>query len=332
MSETNMLIYQSEDGEIKLQITLQDETFWLTQKQLATLFQVSVPTINEHIKNICAENELSQEATIRNFLIVQTEGKREVRRDLEHYNLDMIISVGYRVKSHIATKFRQWATARLKEYFIKGFVMDDERLKEAKNDYFDELLARIRDIRSSEKLFYRKVLDIYATSIDYDSKDNLSMEFFKTIQNKMHYASHGNTAAELVYKRVNSENLNLGMTSYSGEKPTKKEASIAKNYLTKNELDTLNRIVSMYLEFAELQAKMKKQMYMKDWIKKLDDFLNISDFEILENKGVISHQKALEKVNAEYEVYKQKTKNELSKVEKDFIEYIEKDVKALQGK
>lgn len=332
MSETNMLIYQSEDGEIKLQITLQDETFWLTQKQLATLFQVSVPTINEHIKNICAENELNQEATIRNFLIVQTEGKREVRRDLEHYNLDMIISVGYRVKSHIATKFRQWATARLKEYFIKGFVMDDERLKEAKNDYFDELLARIRDIRSSEKLFYRKVLDIYATSIDYDSKDNLSMEFFKTIQNKMHYASHGNTAAELVYKRVNSENLNLGMTSYSGEKPTKKEASIAKNYLTKNELDTLNRIVSMYLEFAELQAKMKKQMYMKDWIKKLDDFLNISDFEILENKGVISHQKALEKVNAEYEVYKQKTKNELSKVEKDFIEYIEKDVKALQGK
>ncbi len=332
MSETNMLIYQSEDGETKLQITLQDETLWLTQKQLATLFQVSVPTINEHIKNICAENELNQEATIRNFLIVQTEGKREVRRDLEHYNLDMIISVGYRVKSHIATKFRQWATTRLKEYFIKGFVMDDERLKEAKNDYFDELLARIRDIRSSEKLFYRKVLDIYATSIDYDSKDNLSMEFFKTIQNKMHYASHGNTAAELVYKRVNSENLNLGMTSYSGEKPTKKEASIAKNYLTKNELDTLNRIVSMYLEFAELQAKMKKQMYMKDWIKKLDDFLNISDFEILENKGVISHQKALEKVNAEYEVYKQKTKNELSKVEKDFIEYIEKDVKALQGK
>lgn len=332
MSETNMLIYQSEDGEIKLQITLQDETFWLTQKQLATLFQVSVPTINEHIKNICAENELNQEATIRNFLIVQTEGKREVRRDLEHYNLDMIISVGYRVKSHIATKFRQWATTRLKEYFIKGFVMDDERLKEAKNNYFDELLARIRDIRSSEKLFYRKVLDIYATSIDYDSKDNLSMEFFKTIQNKMHYASHGNTAAELVYKRVNSENLNLGMTSYNGEKPTKKEASIAKNYLTKNELDTLNRIVSMYLEFAELQAKMKKQMYMKDWIKKLDDFLNISDFEILENKGVISHQKALEKVNAEYEVYKQKTKNELSKVEKDFIEYIEKDVKALQGK
>ncbi|MCD4667874.1 MAG: virulence RhuM family protein [Sulfurimonas sp.] len=332
MSETSMLIYQSEDGETKLQITLQDETLWLTQKQLSNLFQVSVPTINEHIKNIYAENELSKEATIRNFLIVQTEGKREVKRDLEHYNLDMIISVGYRVKSHIATKFRQWATTRLKEYLIKGFVMDDERLKEAKNDYFDELLARIRDIRSSEKQFYRKVLDIYATSIDYDPKNDLSVEFFKTIQNKIHYASHGNTAAELVYKRVDSQKLNLGMTSFNGKKPTKKEVSIAKNYLSEDELDTLNRIVSMYLEYAELQAKMKKQMYMKNWIKKLDDFLTISDFEILKTKGIVSHKSALEKANKEYELYKQKTQDELSKVEKDFLEQLEATTKKIEGK
>lgn len=327
MNETNIIIYQSEDGKTELQITLQDETVWLTQEQMSELFQKARSTINEHIKNIYAENELAEEETMKKF------GNSEFsKKPTNFYNLDVIISVGYRVKSFQGTKFRQWATAKIKEYLVKGFVMDDERLKEAKNDFFDELLARIRDIRASEKVFYRKVLDIYATSVDYDPQNDLSVEFFKTIQNKMHYASHGQTAAELVFSRVDSTKPNLGMTSFNGNKPTKKEVSIAKNYLNEDELDTLNRIVSMYLEYAELQAKMKKQMYMKDWIKKLDDFLTISDFEVLKTKGVISHQNALNKANEEYEFYKQKTKDELSKVEKDFLEQLEKSAKKIEGK
>ncbi|HRL08797.1 MAG TPA: virulence RhuM family protein [Aliarcobacter sp.] len=316
MSE--MIIYQDDSGTTNLEVKLENETLWLSQKQLSELFDVTTATINEHIKNIYYEKELEKDSTIRKFLIVQQEGTRNVKRDIEHYNLDMIISVGYRVKSNIATRFRQWATARIKEYIIKGFVMDDERLKQAKNSYFDELLERIRDIRSSEKLFWQKILDIYATSIDYDPSDEASQEFFKTIQNKMHFATHGHTAAEIIYQRVDSTKPFIGMTNFSGCKPTKKEASIAKNYLNNEELDTLNRIVTTYLEFAELQAKKRKTMKMRDWIKKLDDFLSLSDFDVLQTKGKISHTEALKKANEEYEKYKVQMINEKSKVQIDF--------------
>ena len=326
MSE--MIIYQNENGTTNLDIKLENETLWLSQKQLSELFSVTIATINEHIKNIYKEKELEENPTIRNFLIVQKEGNRKVKRDIEHYNLDMIISVGYRVKSNIATKFRQWATARLKEYMIKGFVLDDERLKDAKNSYFDELLERIRDIRSSEKLFWQKVLDIYATSIDYDANDDTSQNFFKTIQNKMHFATHGHTAAEIVHQRVDSTKDNLGMTNFSGEKPTKREVIIAKNYLRDDELDTLNRIVTSYLEFAELQAKKRKAMKMQDWIKKLDDFLTLGDFELLKTKGIVSHKQALQKANEEYDKYKKIAVNEKSRVESDF----ENAIKSIENK
>ncbi|PHS58555.1 MAG: cell filamentation protein Fic [Sulfurimonas sp.] len=326
MSE--MIIYQNEDGTTELDIKLENETLWLSQKQLSELFSVTTATINEHIKNIYKEKELEENPTIRNFLIVQQEGNRKVKRDIEHYNLDMIISVGYRVKSNIATKFRQWATARLTEYIIKGFVMDDEKLKNAKNSYFDVLLARIRDIRSSEKLFWQKVLDIYATSSDYDSNDDTSQDFFKTIQNKMHFATHGNTAAEIVHQRVDSTKVNLGMTNFSGVKPTKREVSIAKNFLNDDELDTLNRIVTSYLEFAELQAKRRKVMKMQDWIKKLDDFLTLGDFDVLQTKGIISYKQALKKANEEYDKYKAIAINEKSRVESDF----EDAIKSIENK
>ena len=316
MSE--MIIYQDDSGTTNLEVKLENETLWLSQKQLSELFDVTTATINEHIKNIYYEKELEKDSTIRKFLIVQQEGTRNVKRDIEHYNLDMIISVGYRVKSNIATRFRQWATARIKEYIIKGFVMDDERLKQAKNSYFDELLERIRDIRSSEKLFWQKILDIYATSIDYDPSDEASQEFFKTIQNKMHFATHGHSASEIIYQRVDSTKPFIGMTNFSGCKPTKKEALIAKNYLNNEELDTLNRIVTTYLEFAELQAKKRKTMKMRDWIKKLDDFLSLSDFDVLQTKGKISHTQALKKANEEYEKYKVQMINEKSKVQIEF--------------
>jgi len=325
---SEILIYQKEDGQTDIEVKLENETLWLSQKQMAELFGVTKQNISLHIQNIFQEQELSPDATVKNFLTVQQEGKRKVKREIEHYSLDMIISVGYRVKSKIATKFRQWATRQLKEYIIKGFVMDDERLKEAKNNYFDELLERIRDIRSSEKIFWRKVLDIYATSIDYDPNDEVSQEFFKTIQNKMHYATHGKTAAEIIYERADSSKPYMGMTNFSGNKPKKQEISIAKNYLSKDELDTLNRLVSSYLEFAELQAKKRKPMRMVDWIKKLDDFLNLSDFNILKHKGKISHTQALQKANKEYDKYKQKIINQKSKVEMDF----EKAVAKLEDK
>jgi len=325
---SDIVIYQDEEGVATLEVTLQDETLWLSQKQLAELFGVTTATINEHIKNIYKEKELEVHSTIRKFLIVQQEGKRSVKREIEHYGLDMIISVGYRVKSKIATRFRQWATQQLKEYLIKGFVMDDERLKEAKNSYFDELLERIRDIRSSEKLFWKKVLDIYATSVDYDPSDEMSQTFFKTIQNKMHFDTHEKTAAEIVYARVDSSKPNVGMTNFSGARPTKKEVAIAKNYLNDDELDTLNRLVTSYLEFAELQAKKRKPMKMQDWIKKLDDFLNLSDFEILQHRGKISHTQALKKANAEYDKYKAVLIEQKSKAEEDF----EKAIKAIEAK
>ena len=325
MSE--IIIYQNEEGQTDIEVKLEDETLWLSQKQMAELFGVTKQNISLHIQNIYEEQELMPQATIKKYLTVQTEGKRKVKREIEHYNLDMIISVGYRVKSKIATRFRQWATKRLKEYIIKGFIIDDERLKEAKNSYFDELLERIRDIRSSEKVFYKKVLDIYATSIDYDPNDEISIQFFKTIQNKMHYATSQKTAAEIVYERVDGSKPYMGMTNFSGTKPTKREVSIAKNYLTQDELDTLNRLVTSYLEFAELQAKKRKPMRMIDWIKKLDDFLTLSDFEVLTHKGKISHKQALEKTHKEYEKYKKEVLKQKSKAEIDF----ERAIKKLDG-
>jgi hypothetical protein len=331
-SNSEILIYQSQDGQTKIQTRLVDETVWLTQAQMAELFGKAKSTISEHIKNIFLEEELTAEATVRNFRTVQKEGAREVTRELEFYNLDVIISVGYRVKSSQGTKFRQWATSRLREYIVKGFTMNDDLLKEAGGgNYFDELLARIRDIRSSEKVFWRKVLDIYATSIDYEPKAASSLSFFKTIQNKMHWAAHGHTAAEVVYQRIDADKPNLGLTAFKGESPTKKEIEIAKNYLNKDELELLNRMVTAYLELAELQALNRKPMYMKDWVARLDDFLKMTGNDILSNAGTISHQKALEKAHTEYEKFKELNKNNLSKVEKDYIKQIENTAKKLKG-
>jgi hypothetical protein len=315
-----ILLYQTEDGETRVEVRLQEETVWLSQKQLADLFQKDVRTINEHIKNIYEEGELLPEGTIRKFRIVQKEGSREVSRQVDHYNLDVIISTGYRVRSHRGTQFRIWATQKLREYIIKGFAMDDERLKQAgSSNYFDELLARIRDIRSSEKVFWRKVLDIYATSIDYDPHTDMSREFFAVIQNKMHWAAHGHTAAEIIAGRADAESPNMGLTSFSGDKPRKADVTVAKNYLTEKELDILNRIVSFYLEFAELQALEQRPMYMNDWIIKLDDFLKLSGREILDHAGSVSHQQALDKAHGEYEQFRLAHLNDTSAVEKHFL-------------
>lgn len=326
--KSNILIYQTEDGQTKIQTRLEDETVWLTQEQMAELFQKSRSTINEHIKNIYEEKELEEIVTMKKF------GNSEfAKKPTNFYNLDVIISVGYRVKSLQGTKFRQWATARLKEYIIKGFTMNDELLKQAGGgNYFEELLERIRDIRSSEKVFWRKVLDIYATSIDYNPKADSSMLFFQTVQNKMHWAVHGNTAAEIVYQRADSTKPNMGLTNFKGNKPTKQEAEIAKNYLNVDELTLLNRMVTAYIEMAEIQAMSKTPMYMKDWIARLDDFLKMTGKDILAHAGTISHEKAIQKVNEEYLTYKEKTKNELSKVEEDFIEHLEATAKALKIK
>lgn len=333
MNDTKIVIYQSEDGKTKIQTQLENETLWLTQKSIAELFNVTTATINEHIKNIYLENELEENPTIRDFLIVQTEGQRKVERTIKHYNLDMIIALGYRVKSTPATQFRKWATIILNEYVVKGFAMNDELLKDkGGGDYFDELLARIRDIRSSEKVFWRKVLDIYSTSVDYDPKSKTSVEFFQTVQNKLHWAAHGHTAAEIIYERVSSDKLNSGLTTFKGSKPTKQEAQIAKNYLNSDELEILNRIVTAYLEMAELQALNRKPMYMSDWIERLDGFLTMTGNDILNHKGTISHKQAINRASQEYEIYKKNTKNLASKVEEDFIETIENKTKVLKSK
>ena len=328
--QSNILIYQTEDGQTKIQTRLEDETVWLTQAQLCELFQKSKPTISEHIKHIFEDGELIEDAVVRNFRTTANDGKNY---DTNFYNLDVIISVGYRVKSLQGTKFRQWATARLKEYIIKGFTMNDELLKQAGGgNYFEELLERIRDIRSSEKVFWRKVLDIYATSIDYDPKADSSMLFFQTVQNKMHWAVHGNTAAEIVYQRADSTKPNMGLTNFKGNKPTKQEAEIAKNYLNVDELTLLNRMVTAYIEIAEIQAMSKTPMYMKDWIARLDDFLKMTGKDILSHAGAVSHEKAIQKVNEEYMSYKERTKDELSHVEEDFIAYLDSAAKALKIK
>lgn len=328
MTNSNILIYQTEDGKTNIQTRLENETVWLTIEQMSELFQKSRSTINEHILNIYNEKELEKELSLRKIGISDFSTK-----PTNFYNLDMIISVGYRVKSQQGTKFRQWATARLKEYIVKGFTMNDELLKQAGGgDYFEELLSRIRDIRSSEKVFWRKVLDIYSTSIDYDPKSDTSILFFQTIQNKMHWAAHRHTAAEIVYERANSDKENMGLTSFKGLNPNKKEIEIAKNYLDEEELNILNRMVTAYLEIAELQALNRKPMYMKDWIEKIDEFLKMTGNDILTHAGMISHNQALEKANSEYEKYKDKIKNELSNVEKDFIKQLDTTAKTLKKK
>ena len=319
------LLYTTADGHIRIEARMQGETMWLTQKQLAELFQTSIPNINMHIKNIFEEGELTSEATIQDFLTVRSEGNREVKRNLTCYNLDMIISVGYRIKSHVATHFRQWATQRLREYIIKGFALDDQRLKQAGGgNYFDELLARIRDIRSAEKVFWLKVLDIYATSIDYNPSTETSRQFFAAIQNKVHWASHGHTAAEIIHSRADASKQNMGMTTWAGDTPRRADAEVAKNYLNEHELEILNRIVSMYLEFAELQALSRTPMYMTDWIVKLDDFLKISGREILTHVGTVSHEKALRKAHEEYEKYRHAMLEEPTPVERLFLETAKK--------
>lgn len=325
MEETSIIIYQTEDGATKIETRLENETVWLTIEQMAELFQKSRSTINEHILNIYEEQELDVEQSMRKI------GNSDFStKPTNFYNLDVIISVGYRVKSQQGTKFRQWATARLREYIVKGFTMNDDLLKQAGGgNYFEELLARIRDIRSSEKVFWRKVLDIYATSIDYDPKLDISIHFFQTVQNKMHWAAHGHTAAEIIYQRIDSKKHNLGLTYIKGNKPTKQETEIAKNYLNEEELNVLNRMVTAYLELAELQALGRKPMYMKDWIERLDDFVIMTGNSILQNAGTISHTQALKKANLEYEKHKEKMKNELSEGEKHFVKQIEKTVKKL---
>lgn len=289
MDKGQFLLYQTPDGESKIEVKLQDDTVWLSLDQMAELFQRNKSTISRHIKNVLEEGELLADSTIANFATVQNEGKRHVERQITYYNLDMIISVGYRVHSYRGVQFRIWATKVLKDYIVKGFALNDDLLKRAGGgNYFDELLARIRDIRSSEKVFYRKILEIYALSIDYDPRVEMTQKFFKTVQNKMHYSVHGHTAAEIIYERADAQKDFMGLTTWSGAMPTKPEAEIAKNYLTQDEIKSLNRIVSLYLDFAELQAEEHRPMYMKDWINILDDFLRISRKDILTHAGKIT--------------------------------------------
>ncbi len=289
MDKGQFLLYQTPDGESKIEVKLQDDTVWLSLDQMAELFQRNKSTISRHIKNVLEEGELLADSTIANFATVQNEGKRHVERQITYYNLDMIISVGYRVHSYRGVQFRIWATKVLKDYIVKGFALNDDLLKRAGGgNYFDELLARIRDIRSSEKVFYRKILEIYALSIDYDPRVEMTQKFFKTVQNKMHYSVHGHTAAEIIYERADAQKDFMGLTTWSGAMPTKPEAEIAKNYLTQDEIKSLNRIVSLYLDFAEMQAEEHRPMYMKDWINILDDFLRISRKDILTHAGKIT--------------------------------------------
>lgn len=320
-----ILLYQTEDGKTRLEVQFQGETVWLNQAQMSELFQTTKQNVSLHIQNIYAERELERTGTVKESLTVRQEGNRRVSRSVEYYNLDVVISVGYRVKSHRGVQFRIWATQRLREYLVKGFALDDERLKRAGGgNYFDELLARIRDIRSSEKMFWRKVLDIYATSIDYDPAEEASQRFFATVQNKMHWAAHGNTAAEIVHARADASRPNMGMTNWLGEKPRIDEAAIAKNYLTPEELDVLNRIVNLYLEFAELQALNRKPMTMQSWIVKLDEYLRLSEREILQHAGKISHEEALQKAELEFEKYRAGQLAQTPRVERDFEEAVKK--------
>lgn len=326
-----LLLYQADTGGPRLEVRLHDETVWLTINQMAGLFQVDKSGISRHLKNIFESGELERGATVANFATVQWEGDREVTRQVEYFNLDAIISVGYRVNSLRGTQFRMWATQLLKEYLVKGFTMDDKRLKEADSPrYFEELLARIRDIRSSEKVFWRKVLDIYATSVDYDPRSELSKEFFKQVQNKMHWAAHGHTAAELIYQRADADQPLMGVTNFPGNRLLKRDVEVAKNYLSEAELAMLNRIVTAYLEVAEIQAMNRVPQTMKDWKERLNEFLSVTGRDLLTHAGTVSHEQAVQKAHAEYEKYRELLLAEPTIVEKHFIE-AEQELKKLEA-
>jgi len=329
--DNNIIIFKTEDEQIKVDVRFYNESVWLTIDQMAALFERDKSTISRHIKNVYSDKELLPEATVAKFATVQLEGDREVERNLDYYNLDVIISVGYRVKSLRGTQFRQWATKRLNEYIRKGFTMDDERIKNlGGGGYWKELLERIRDIRASEKVFYRQVLDIYATSIDYDPKAEISIEFFKKVQNKIHYAVHGQTAAEVIYNRANSEKEFMGLTTFKGNRPHLSDAVIAKNYLDEKELRSLGQIVSGYLDFAERQVEREEVMTMKDWTEHLDRILTMSGEQLLIGAGSISHLQAVNKATEEYKKYQSRT---LSEVEKDYLDTIKAiEDKAEKGK
>lgn len=325
---SEIIMYQTEDGLTKIETTFDGDTVWLSLDQMAELFQRDRSVIGKHIRNIFNEGELEKDSVWAKFAHTASDGKEY---QVDHYNLDVIISVGYRVKSLRGTQFRIWANKILKEYLKKGFAMNDDLLKNVGGgNYFQELLERIRDIRSSEKVFYRQILDIYATSIDYDPRASESLEFFKIVQNKMHFAAHGHTAAEIVYLRADADKEFMGMTAFDGKGLRKADASIAKNYLQEDEIKILNRLVTAYLEFAELQAIRQRPMYMKDWIGKLDDFIKMSGSELLDNAGKISHEEAKVKAELEYEKYKERSKDQLTRVERDFIEHVKTAQKQLQ--
>lgn len=321
MDDNNqIIIYQSEDGETRIDVKFTGETVWLSQQQMAELYQTTRPNIVQHVRNIYADGELDEQATCKNFLQVRQEGSREVTREIPFYNLDMIISLGYRIRSVIATHFRRWATERLKEYIIKGFTMDDERLKgNGGGAYWLELLDRIRDIRSSEKVMYRQVLDLYATAIDYDPRSEISVEFFKIVQNKLHFAAHGNTAAEVIFKRANADAPMMGLTSFKGDHPTLRDARVAKNYLSENELKVLNNLVSGYFDFAEIQAMKRRPMYMDDYVRQLDTILSSTGEALLNGPGSVSHQQAMDKAREEYRKFQVR---ELSPVERAYLDTI----------
>lgn len=325
MSENNVLIYQDENGVIKVSVRFSDEDLWLTQQQIAELYDTTQQNISQHIDSIYKDGELDREATNKKFLLVRTEGMRQVKRNIDHYNLDMIIALGYRVQSQIATRFRRWATIRLHEYIQKGFSLDDDRLKQGGSRYFRELLQRIRDIRSSERNFYQQVTDIYATATDYDPRSDLTKTFFATVQNKLHYAVHEHTAAEVIYDRVDNEKPLVGMTNFKGDYITKDDVKIAKNYLTEIELQRLNLLVSQFLDYAEFQALEQIPMTMKDWIDALDNQIVANRRKLLEGKGSISHKQAIEKAEREFEIYRAR---EMRQLESDF----DRAVKMLQQK
>lgn len=336
LPQSEIILYQTEDGRTRIQCRFDNQTLWLTQALIAELFQITVPTVNEHLKGIYADGELSALATLRKFRRVRVEGRREVTREIDHYNLDAILAVGYRVRGHRGTQFRQWATARLNEYLVKGFTMDDERLKnppgKGQQDYFDELLERIRDIRSSERRFYQKVLDIYATSVDYTPNAETSQRFFAAVQNKMHWATHGHTAAEVIAERADAVKPFMGLqTTRPGGIVRKDDVTVAKNYLTEDELQVLNRIVNLYIEYAELQALERKPMTMQDWITKLDEFLKISGRKLLDHAGKISAESAKAKAELEYARYRSLLDAQPQRIDAEF-EKAAKELKKLLPK
>ena len=321
MEQNKIILYQDDNEITRVAVRFADEDLWITQNQLAEIYQSSKSNISEHIKHIFEDGELAMDATVRNFRIVQMEGSRSVERDIAHYNLDMIIALGYRVQSQVAVRFRRWATQRLHEYIQKGFAMDDERLKQGGNRYFRELLQRIRDIRSSERNFYQQVTDIYATAVDYDPRSDMTKTFFATVQNKLHYAVHENTAAEVIYNRVDNEKPFVGMTNFKGNYVTKDDVKIAKNYLSELELQRLNLLVSGFLDFAEFQALEMNPMTMKDWIEALDAQITAHKRKVLTGKGAVSHAQAIKKAEKEFEIYRRR---EMEMLESDFDREIKK--------